>query len=280
MFLKIDFVKNSPKIFGVDFSGAVDAGLKIWVASGVVRDGEVEVKNCCKGATIPDSGRELRQCLGALRNFIANAGSTVFGLDFPFGLPSPILARLNCQNWHEFLQSFPERFPSPDAFRTICRELGGPHELKRTTDRESRTPFSPYNLRLYKQTYFGISQILRPLVLEGSVCVLPMQDPIDRKPWLVEICPRSTLIRENFTNIPYKKAKYRNNRERLLNYLMDNKLALANNILKDAILDNSSGDALDSVIALFATFRALRQPSFPFPDGRTEEFVLEGYVYL
>lgn len=45
------------------------------------------------------------------------------------------------------------------------------------------------------------------------------------------------------------------------------------------ILDDPAGDALDSVIAAFATFRALRNLARSSVPG-SETYALEGYVYV
>jgi hypothetical protein len=49
--------------------------------------------------------------------------------------------------------------------------------------------------------------------------------------------------------------------------------------LRSKILDDRDGDALDSVIAAFTTFRALRNLAC-HSVSRTSTYVLEGYVYV
>jgi hypothetical protein len=99
--------------------------------------------------------------------------------------------------------SFSERYPDAEAFRAICREQAGDRELKRVTDVETRTPFCVYNLRLYRQTFYGIRDVLGPLMRTGSVSVLPMQPADPQKSWVVEICPASTLKSKGLY-VPYK----------------------------------------------------------------------------
>ena len=88
--------------------------------------------------------------------------NAVFGLDFPFGLPISLVKE---HAWDEFIMAFPSSFPNPDDFKKKCFSKAGNQELRRRTDCEAHTPFSPYNLRLYKQTYYGISKVLFPLIL-------------------------------------------------------------------------------------------------------------------
>jgi hypothetical protein len=45
------------------------------------------------------------------------------------------------------------------------------------------------------------------------------------------------------------------------------------------ILDDSGGDALDSVVAAFAIFRALRNPA-GFVAAENDVYAVEGYVYV
>lgn len=83
--------------------------------------------------------------------------------------------------WEDFVRSFAERCSDPQHFKEACRAADGGRELKRVTDKESHTPFSPYNLWLYRQTYFGIRDLLRPLVHDGLVSVLRMQNQATRQ---------------------------------------------------------------------------------------------------
>ena len=84
-------VDPAHRIFGVDFSGAADAGKKIWIARGRLERGKLWIKDCFKGEALPDSGRERDRCLGALGNFIKQRSNAAFGFDFPFGLPESLV---------------------------------------------------------------------------------------------------------------------------------------------------------------------------------------------
>jgi hypothetical protein len=194
-------------IYGIDFSGALDAGRKIWISLGVIRGGILEIRKCCRCLSLPDSGKRLDDCLAALVTFITNHRNTIFGLDFPFNIPQSIAGHFGFETWIELIFSFPQKFSSPHEFRHNCKQVFGKCEAKRTTDRESRTPFSPYNLRLFKQTYFGIRCVLFPLLENASACVIPMQEIIDDKPLILEICPRSTLVKEKIAEKNIKENR-------------------------------------------------------------------------
>ena len=263
------------RVHGVDFSGAVDAGRKIWIASGAIERGGLRINECRRAADLPGSGRDRDRCLAALRDFIATQRDCAFGLDYPFGLPRALVKE---KTWEDFVLSFPDRYASAAAFRRACRAAARGAELRRATDRESRTPFSPYNLRLYRQTYFGIRELLHPLVREHLACVPPMQRLHPGRPWIFEICPASLLKRDQLY-FPYKgrSETHREARARILRRIEKLiPLSFTGEALRADVIRDPGGDALDSVIAACGTFRALRQPA-PLTNSA---YALEGYVYV
>ena len=159
-------------IYGIDFSGARDAGNKIWITKGI-SDGEtLIIEDCFRARDLPTSGKDIKVCLAAIGNLIKSSQNAVFGFDFPFGLPISLVRE---NSWEEFILGFPKNYKNPEELRKTCRKAFNGRELKRETDRESHTPFSPYNLRLFRQTYFGISSILRSLVIGDHARILPIQ---------------------------------------------------------------------------------------------------------
>ncbi|MFA5110526.1 MAG: hypothetical protein WC443_03880 [Desulfobaccales bacterium] len=275
-----DLPRNPTAIYGVDFSGALYAGRKIWISLAAITGGVLHIRDCFRGLSLPNSGRKLQDCLSALVTFIASHRNSLFGIDFPFGIPQAMAETFGCDNWTGFIFSFPGKFNNPQEFQRNCKEVFGKREAKRTTDKESHTPFAPYNLRLFKQTYFGITGILYPLLKTGSARVIPMQEIIDDKPLILEICPRSTLVRERIADKKYKgKTKVnRENRQQILNRLMDRNVVIPKDLSRVIVAD-TEGDALDSVIAAYTVGKSLFNPTFPFPPGWKREYALEGYVY-
>jgi hypothetical protein len=58
--------ENMPRqIFGIDFSGARDAGRKIWVASGTVEYGTLLIGDCFSASGLPGSVVSRDQHLAA-----------------------------------------------------------------------------------------------------------------------------------------------------------------------------------------------------------------------
>ena len=177
-------------IYGIDFSGARDAGNKIWITKGVSDSEKLIIEDCFRARDLPTSGKEIKASLTAIVNLIKSNQNAVFGFDFPFGLPISLVRE---DSWEEFILGFPKKYKNPEELRKTCRKAFNDKKLKRETDRESHTPFSPYNLRLFRQTYFGISSILRSLVIGDHARILPMQKRAVGKPVILEICPASTL---------------------------------------------------------------------------------------
>jgi hypothetical protein len=102
---------------------------------------------------------------------------------------------LDGSSWQGFVLGFARRHANADDFRQAFRLASPGVELKRITDVETRTPFSPYDVRLYRQIFFGIRDVLAPLVRDDAARVLPLQSPVPGKACLLEICPASTLKR-------------------------------------------------------------------------------------
>lgn len=268
------------KIYGIDFSGAKDAGNKIWIASAVILRNTIQIEDCYQAKDLPDSTTERDRCLSVLRHFISEQKTCAFGLDFPFGLPGKLIMD---NGWEEFILSFGNRYPDPERFRKICWEMAGNCEERRDTDRKSQTPFSPYNRRLYQQTYYGILDILAPLVRDRVVSVIPMQSWSPTKSWLLEVCPASTLKRMGLYQLykGHRRDEYRRiSREHILKGIeKTGGIITKYSALRATILDDPGGDALDSVIAAFATFRAMDSLA-DSSVSVTSNSMLEGYVYI
>jgi len=266
-------------IYGIDFSGAQDAGKKIWIAEGVVKTDLLLIEDCFMARDLQGSGNELDICLLALKDFIKENQDAAFGLDFPFGLSYVLVKQ---ESWKEFIIAFPNLYDGPDHFRQTSFSNAGNRELKRKTDEEAETPFSPYNLRIFKQTYYGISEILHPLIQNNHACVLPMQKPAPKKPWIIEICPASTLQSLKLYHLQYKGRtdQHRHNRWEILQEIVRiGPIHIDQPEICRKIIEDTGGDALDSVIAAMATFRALKN-NVPPPKEWRDFWNIEGYVYV
>ncbi len=272
-------------IYGVDFSGAKDAGNKIWITECTMEGNILQVEKCTRASEFLKAGSSRDKCITSLRKFIVGKNDSIFGIDFPFGLPNEVLHKLfDACNWKEFVHEFAKQYSNPETFKKECLKVTTGKELKRDTDKDKATPFSPYNLRLYKQTYFGIHDILAPLIEADLVCVLPMQSAVQGKPCILEICPASTLknleerlkIENLYTPYKGRDMKFRDQRLRILDALKKtNRISLTDAVIC-AALNNEGGDAIDSIVAAYATFCGYNNFSKIDND---ENYLMEGYVF-
>lgn len=245
-------------ILGVDFSGAVLAGEKIWV-SRAHWDGKALAFDTLENAIdLPGSAAERDVALPALRQWIGGHTHTACGFDFPFSLE---YHEIGDQNYFTWLAKMPERFNDPETFRAAYAGQ------RRRTDIAAKTPFSPLNHRLFRQTYYGIREVLAPLRASGAQ-ILPFEEPRNGALWLMEICPASLLKKEGlYLSYKGKSASQRENREIIASemalrtpFLFSEPPFSFSERMRERIIDDTEGDALDAVLAAICTHRALQVP--------------------
>jgi hypothetical protein len=261
------------KVAGVDFSGAREAGKNIWIATGDITEKGVRIATLERAADLPGGAKEFAPALAALVTRVGGLSDHIIGFDFPFSLPAELIEQ---RTWASFVRSFSTQFQTPEDFRNHCRGLTGGKELKRKTDTEARVPWCAYNLRLYRQTWAGIRHVLHPLIANNTARVIPMQEEQPDKPLIAEICPASLLKQENLYK-PYKGAGpvLQNSRENIVRTLTRRGLlAPVRGHMRQSILDNTGGDALDAVLSALAAARI----DSPLPRNRYDR--LESRVYF
>ena len=249
------------RFLGVDFSGARDAGKAIWIADGIPVDGGLEVERLRCAGDLPDGGTGRTAALSALRVHLAGQKNALIGLDFPFGLPADLI---DTPGWPAFARGFSRRYPDPEVFREACRRHTGGKELKRRTDRRTATPFCAYNLRLYRQTYWGIAQVLAPLSEDARVAIVPVLDRPGASATLAETCPASSLKRLDCYR-PYKgrEPALATARQAVLDRLKHEGLRCSDAIADKTVKD-IGGDALDALIAAMTMWRVATMPGARF----------------
>lgn len=264
------------RILGLDFSGAVNAGRKIWLTGGQVAGDALHVTQCRPAETLPGAAARRELCLPALVAYLRRQGFFAAGLDFPFGLHRDLVSE---SSFAEFLAAFPARYRTPEAFRAACSAAGSERALRRLCDREARTPFAAHNLRLYRQTYHGIVSVLLPMVRDHGARVLPLHAPAGKRPWLLETCPASALKRRRM-RVPYKGRgpPHRGAGEAILGMLLGEGIVLDAPDLRQVIVDDADGDALDSLLCAWITHCAVGCRDTLLPPLQPEHRV-EGYVY-
>ncbi len=269
------------RLYGVDFSSGKNAGNKIWIAQAVPNGEGITVQACSPSTELLQCSAERGEVLSVLHDFIADSGDAAFGFDFPFSLPKDLIGE---ESWAEFLERFPERFRSETEFRESCTDaalrVGDRKELKRRTDIEARAPFSAYNLRIYRQTYYGIRDLLCPLVSKNLINVPPLHYSGEDVPWLLEVCPASTLKASGLYG-SYKDARGSTEaREFILSALEDSgRVTFADHALRRRVLADVKGDALDSVIAAEAAYRAVADLE-RIVQAHRYPYYLEAFIYV
>jgi len=262
------------RVLGVDFSGASDAGRKIWIAEGrLSNSGAFELTHCLPAMALPGGGTPPEQAVPALAHHLAALTDARVGCDFPFSLPRTMVT---ARTWKSFALRYAAEFADADSFRTIMRARHNAIEHKRMTDRLAGTPFNSYNLRLYRQTWWGITGVIDPLVRAKRAIVRPQQRLIAGKSILLEVCAACTLKSiDLYPSYKGRSAKHRKARQRILDFLIDTgRLGAPRRQLRALLLDNEGGDALDAVIGAVAAARADLAKE-PDPYQR-----LEGRVYF
>lgn len=262
-----------PRVAGVDFSGAREAGKNIWIAAGEITPDGVRIDTLQQAADLPGGAKEFRPAVDALVSHVATLPDHLIGFDFPFSLPIDLIEQ---RTWGAFIRSFSKEFPEPERFRDNCRQITGGKELKRKTDTEARVPWCAYNLRLYRQTWAGIRHVLYPLVKENRARVIPMQSEKPGLPLIAEICPASLLKREELYT-PYKGRgpDIRASRENIVRALSRRRLlSPIRGRMRQTMLDNTGGDALDAVLSAIAAARI----DSPLPRDKYDR--LESRVYF
>lgn len=271
-----------PRVVGIDFSGARDAGRSIWIADGTREDNALRLAICMPASALPDGATSREPALVALVGYIAGLGDAVVGIDVPFGLPESLVGT---GDWLHFVRGFARRWPDPASFRAGCRAAADGRDLRRRCDAEARTPFCPYNLRLHRQTWHAIASLLAPLVLNGRATALPMQTAQPGKPILLEACPASFLKRHGYGLYkPYKgkTPAHRKQRETILAALLASDLLHSpSNAHRRRILDDAGGDALDAVIAAVIALKESVDPANLRPRANHDrQDRLEARVYF
>ena len=276
------------RIYGVDFSGARDAGRKVWIAGGYVADDELVVEDC-RSAADRFGTTDRTAVFEELRGFVREHPDCLFGFDFPFGLPRGVV---DGDEWTTVIDGFVDRFADPAHLRETCTEDGDGHRL-RATDALAGA-MCPYNIRIQYQTYYGVGAVLHPLVTDHGIPVSPMTNPEADPRGLVEVYPAATLARYGLHRDGYKEATERatTRRTRNLEGLVERADLRTADSLRETVAADDEGDALDSIVAACATFRAAREGPLSMGDlsapggfdGTDEAYReavgIEGHIYV
>jgi hypothetical protein len=170
-------------LHGVDFSGA-DAG-------GAAKIRMVSRDLAAPRTPIRQQGRFDRR--GLVRRIVELAGDGgrhLVRIDAPFGLPLETLRRAEVEPSWRAMAAWMAGFGSPRRWRSELRQADR-KEPRRVCDHAFQTPMAPMNLRVFKQTWTLIAEVLGPLV-EAGIRVEPVM-PGESSVTVCEGCPASLL---------------------------------------------------------------------------------------
>jgi hypothetical protein len=242
------------RFLGIDFSGATDAGKKIWIAEGAEISGRIAVSDLSPASELPESGAARTPALAALTAHIAALGPAIVGIDAPNSLPRAFAPK----GWEPWFAGFATAHASAEHFRESCRRATGGKESKRPCDVTAKTPFAAWNLRLYRQTWHSLVDLYGPLLAANAVTVAPFQRANRKRPRLAEICPASTLKHLGLY-APYKGRTLSDARRRLMREITARAALEVSRRLRERAIEDQGGDALDAVVALAAAVRCREQ---------------------
>ncbi len=183
-------------LHGVDFSGA-DSG-------GAAKIRVVERNLRARGEPVSLRGRFDRRTL--LRLMLESArepGEHLWRIDAPFSLPIETLDAFEVPHDWLAMARWMAAFGSPRGWRHDVRTIHR-KEPKRVCDASEATPMAPMNLRVFKQTWTLICEVLLPLA-EAGVHIEPLVNRAQESRMVVcEGCPASVLRRFGWPSKGYK----------------------------------------------------------------------------
>jgi len=253
------------RFIGVDWSGASQAGRKVWAAAVYCSE-----KNPPKLEFVrrPFVGFDAAGVATQFANWLASEPFVAAGLDFCFGVSrNHLVNSLPRTGPADLGRWIAENYPTPQDFKAA---LG--REDKRVTDRKCGSPFAPTNLRMFRQAYWGLRALAK-----SKLPILPWGAPL-AEGVVVEILP-AHIVKALCPNCRYKgtSSQAKLERQRLLAAII---AAVGITISADneqTLLNDSEGDALDAVLAAMAA-AAAKESGFAgvAADSATSG---EGWIY-
>lgn len=243
---------------GVDFSGASSGGSGIRIAT---RTGDGEVADL-RRVDRPGLRREMLDGLG-------DDATHVWSIDAPFGLPRATLEACGVEDSWEASVRWMASFADPREWRRAVRQRSR-KEPKRVADHASATPLASMNLRVFKQTWTVMVELLAPIAAEG-VRVEPLAGPRDSSVVVTEGCPASLLKRAGDSAKGYKgrEAPHRLRREQILSNAISTLGLRVSDPVARRCVDDHGGDDLDAVLLTID----------PLVTVAPAEARVEGWVY-
>jgi hypothetical protein len=231
------WLPSNGRAVGIDWSGAANAHQKVWAATLSFEGGKGRLEQIQK----PFSSRGAEAVSAALGLWLSVEDFDVAGLDFCFGLEEGLVAALGLpvSGPSDMGKAIRAAFPSAELFKAAV----GP-EKKRSTDHAHSAPFAPTNLRMYKQTYWGLR------ALGACRASFPPWKHSDRRR-VVEVLP-ANVVQWLGGRVSYKGRGLDEKRWEILGLVRaSTDLDVSNNDIL-TIVSDAEGDALDALLAALA----------------------------
>lgn len=280
---------------GIDIATGNKACKNSWLTELYYKNDSLIIEKCVSLQQL-STCKTMEEGFAWLVSYLTQQENTVIGIDASFSIPAELIDEAY---WSSWLKGFSEKYPDASTFRqklkTLTREkqpeaaMRQPVELKRLTDKVARTPYSPYNLRHYRQCFHTIANLLYPLAVTHQAYIWPLHQPTSYSqsaPLILEVCPASWLKAKRLYQ-PYKgsSTEAKDQREWLLGMLSECFVLAINNEQYTSILQNKGGDALDSLLAALIVWQSSQQSEqvqalglFPDEAAALEQIQKEGWV--
>lgn len=244
-------------VHGVDFSGADSGGSAKIVVASRRDDGSVMIRR-----GVDRSGLRMM-----IRDSADASPLDLWRIDAPFSLPEIVFEQHGIEPEWMALAHWMESFDSAREWRRALRAVNR-KEPRRACDRAARTPMAPMNLRVFKQTWTVVCEILLPLAEDG-LHIAPVH-ATDSTSIISEGCPASALAFRGESSRGYKGRADANHQRRLdlARRLEDWGVPLS---VEDqhAAASDPEGDVLDALLLL-------TEPSSLVPPAQAR---LEAWVW-
>jgi hypothetical protein len=286
-------VTEFASVYGVDFSGAKQAGRNIWIARTEPRArGRLALVALDRLESLCGTA-ERAPCLAELVRMVNDSDAALWGIDCPFGLPIELFPPE--ATWFDqfaFLGEYGEEAYAcgMECIERTKRMGAGPLRTalhcRRQTDLDSKAPFDAFHYRMVYQTFYGLRDVVQPLANTPGTAILPFQyrKLLRAKRVAVECCPSSVLKKHALPHQNYKQPKGGplTRLRRLTRHAILAGLAkwvkISDRHLR-VMMRNPGGDAMDAVIAAVGALHGFREADHA-AIARHERFPREGRMYF
>jgi hypothetical protein len=264
---------DAETIYGVDFSASSnDSGHKTWLTeahpdeNGVLQVQRVE----CAADALDGDPTSREKTLSGLVDYLGSESDAVVGFDFPFSLSSEVVSEFfEVDAWSGLVEAFPEEWSDPKEMFHAVNDAEV-NDTRRTDDEHGGQ--DPTGWRIKTQTYYGIRDVLAPLVEDHGARVGSLHE-VGEGPLLLETYPAAVfadndLHRDGYKDVPEPS---REKRTENLRGLQHRGVSIPEYYAEVA---RHNDDALDSIAAAFGAWHPHSEIDV------SEDRGVEGRIYV